>query len=279
MAKHLWGVSKPVSLKALRFPSNESGSDTAAPYAVIQYDNPELNGLPIWGPSGAGITLFRRIKFYQQTGYHAGFWYTDRSTTFADTSPGYWGFHPYPTTATNAGTSHNHEVATDFGGDYLDTRVGIGNRAPVVKNTWLIQALRITRNNASSKTFTFYTNLPSVANADVVEATVTSSSYGETPTPNPRLTIGDSPWYAGFQHERLSGDLAEQMIIAKSMSQSDVVTQGNSLRTLATADSIANIWWGKKTYSSIDDLTCDYGTGRAWVRNDSSNLITLVDAT
>ncbi|MDX2059940.1 MAG: hypothetical protein SFV24_19175 [Gemmatimonadales bacterium] len=275
------------SVSALRFPSNISGSDNTAPYAVIQFANPHTDGLPIWGPGGAGVTVFRRIKTYQQTGYYAQFWYSS-SGDFSENYPpplGYWGFHPYPTSQSNAGTVHEWEIAIDQGDYRASGRVAAapatvptGPAVTVVHGVWSTQALRVQRISANEKLLTFYLNLPSTADADIVEVRVNTTNYGETTVASPLLTIGDSPWYSFYQHERASCDIAQQMIVAKAMAEADIATQGSNLNQLNTADSAANIWWGKRFYSSVNDLTCDFGTGRAFVRNDSSNLLTVVEA-
>lgn len=262
---------------ALRFPSNISGSDQSAPFVAIKYANPHLNGFPFWGPSNQGVTLIRRIKYAQQTGYYADWWYTDDSS-FEDSksgSRGYYGFHPYPSTSTNAGTTHYHEIATDDGGDFYTSKAG--SPITVVKGQWYTQALKVVRTNANSKTFTLYTNLPSVADADVVEHTVTFSNYGEASPPqvNPQITLGDSPWYGTYQHERSSSQHASWLMIMKAMSQADIVTQSADFTQLLVQDAIDWIWWGKKGFQTVDDLTCDFGTGRSFVWADSSNKATL----
>lgn len=243
----------------------------------MKYTNPHTNGFPLWGPSGQGVTIIRRVKPVAQTGYYAQFWYTD-DNVFEDSKAGgkgYYGFHPYPDSGSNAGTTHRWEVATGDGGDFVNN--GSTAPIPVVNGEWRLQALKIVRNNANSKTFTFYTSLPSTDPNDIITFTITDVNYGENDPPqvNPQITIGDSPWYATYQHERASCYLGEHKIIMKAMSESDILTESANMNGLVTADAIANIWWGKKGFISVDDLTCDFGTGRAFVWADSGNKATL----
>lgn len=268
---------KPASsLQSLLFPSNSSGSNNTDPIVAIRYANPHTDGLPIWGPSGQGITVIRRYRPLQQTGYYAAFWYSDNDSfeSGIGSNRGYWGFHPYPTSQNNTGTVHEWEIAIDQG----DPRTLVsGGTKTVVKDVWYLQALRIVRNNASSKTLTFWIDLPSNLDSDKIAYTCATANYGEANPPNdqPQITIGDSPWYATYQHERASGYHGQIKIIAKGMSDSDVLLESANMQELVTADAQANIWWGKKGFASVDDLTCDYGTGRSFSWIDPANKATL----
>lgn len=273
-----WPAGDKPNLQSLLFPSNSSGSNNTDPIVAIKFANPHLNGLPIWGPSGQGVTVIRRYRPLQQTGYYAAFWYSDDSSFESGIggSRGYWGFHPYPTSQSNAGTVHEWEIAIDQGDER--TLVGGGTKT-VVKDVWYTQALRIVRNSANSKTLTFWIDLPSDASSNKIAFTCTTANYGEADPPNdqPQITIGDSPWYATYQHERASGYHGEIKIIAKALSDSDVLAEAADMSTLVTTDAQSNIWWGKKGFSSVDDLTCDYSTGRSFVWIDASNKATLGD--
>ena len=187
---------------ALQFPTNISGSDTGAPYAVIEFANPQNNGLPIWGPSNAGVTVIRRLKVQNQTGYYAQFWWSSSDTTFITTN-GYWGFHPYPQSGTNAGTTHYWEV-TSGGTD--QTTNGAGSPVSVSYGTTFVQACVVSRQNANQKTLRHYWNLPNVTTADWIERSETNTAFGESAPPNPKVTIGDSPWFSTQQHERAGND-------------------------------------------------------------------------
>jgi hypothetical protein len=253
------------------FPSNVSGGDQGAPYAVLQYANPDDNGLPPLGPSNAGITFIWRTKYRQQTGYHVNFWY-GRADGVIDppNSHLYFGAHPYPQSATNAGTTHYWEIAGEAA-DAINNQNG--SPVAVTKDAYFRQALRVT-NNGGAADLRFWIDLDNVSNATRIDHSLTSGYVANVPA-DLRITIGDSPWFASYQHERHGGSLAEFMIIAKSMTEADIITQGLNLQALNTSDSIANIWYGKKTWASVDSLTCDFGTGRGFTRVDASNLLSV----
>lgn len=263
---------------ALQFPTNVSGSDTTAPYVAIKFANPHLNGLPIWGAGGAGVTVVRKIRPTQQTGYYAQFWWSNDGSFLwnGGSSGSYWGMHPYPQSSSNAGTTHWWEIATSVGGDFTDTRSGVGLKKTVVQDTTYLQGMRVTRTDANNKTLVFYTSLPSVANADVIEYIETSASYGETNPPSPAVTIGDSPWYASFQHERFGGVLDAIKIFNAVLTEADMLSEADDFSALKTAAGSSAIWWGKNGFANIDDLTCSYGTGRSFVWADPANKATLV---
>lgn len=267
------------SSQALLLPSNVSGSDQGAPFVAIQFEDPQANGLPIWGPADAGVTYIWRYKPAQQTGYYALFWWSNNGSFLWDggSQDTYIGSHPYPQNQSNTGTTHYWEIAQD-GGDMTTTRSG--SPKAVVKDAWYTQALRVFVNGDGSKTAIFYTALPSTANADVIEVTM-SSGYGETDPPDPALTIGDSPWFGSFQHERASGALSHFEIFAAALSEVNMLAEANALTSgsgLATAPGIASIWWRKQGFDSVDDLADDSGSGRTFVWADPSNKGTLVSA-
>jgi len=262
---------------ALNFPSNISGSDTTAPFVALEFSNPQSDGLPIWGDANAGVTIVWKVKMTQQEGYYAMLWWSRGDGSFVGTD-GYWGFHPYPSTGNSSGTTHYWEVAID-GGDFLDyLGRGLGTATPktVVKGTTFTQGIRITRGGASSKTLRSYNALPSVANADIVEVTITTASYGETSPTTPKVTIGDSPWFAGYQHERFSGVLDSIKIFNNVLSEADMLDEAANFNAIQTVAGAASIWWGKNGFASLDDLTCSYGTGRTFAWADGANKGTLV---
>lgn len=268
-------------LSALRFPTNVGdGSDTAAPYAVIKFANPQSDGLPVWGPANAGVTIIRRVRPLAQDAYCAmGWWSQDNGTiTFDDTHP-YWGGHPYPDAPGDPPfhgvEDHIWEVAAQ-GQDKFDES-GSSDRAtgtPVVKDAWVTQALRVTYNGNSTKSVRLY---PDVSDMEDYAEYITTATYGESLAAiNFAYTIGDSPWFAEYQHERFGGDLSWIKIIAKSMSDADIESEAADKDSLVTTDAQNNNWWSKKGFSSVDDLTDDFGEGRAFVRDDDEDEITLV---
>lgn len=268
----------PVSaaVTGLDFPSNVTGADKSAPYVAIQFVNPHINGLPIWGPGNAGTTWIWKIKHRQQQGYYVTFWWVNNTGVFlwkSGSSDTYYGCHPYPQSANNSGATHWWELAgMDPGADNLNTRAGV--KKVVTYDVVRTQAFRATYNADTTKTGIFYTDLPSVANADVIER-VSPASFGEVNPPEPAVVFGDSPWYASFQHERLSGILGPVKIFAKSLSEGNMIAEAADMTQLVTPEGIANIWWGKKSFKSVDDLTCDYGTGRTFTWADPANKATI----
>jgi len=257
------------SLGALVFPSNVNGNENNLAYTVIRFDRPDQNGLPFWGPSGAGVTVIRRIKVIQQPGYYAQLWYTRGDGTFDGFT---WGAHPYPIGGGTSTTTHEWEIPSGQQ-DFVTTNGG--GALTVTKNQWYIQALRVTRSSSSSKQIRLYCDLPSVASSNIIDCNWTTELEGD-PTAA-QIIIGDSPWYASFQNERASCYHGQIKIIAKSLSEADILSEAANFNSMVTADGIANIWWGKKGFASVNDLTCDFGTGRSfsWANANKGTLGSL----
>jgi hypothetical protein len=264
---------------ALVFPQNLNGSDTTAPYSVIEFANPHSNGLPLWGASGGGVTVVRKIKVTSpsQTGYYAQFWWSQGDGAFNGTN-GYWGMHPYPATLpANSATTHIWEIAI-AAQDYIDS---VGSSPPnqanaisVAYGTTFKQIMIVTRADANNKTLTFYPDATNTASPNFVQITVIVNNYGETAPPSPKVTIGDSPWFALFQHEQFGGVLDAIKIITPALSLADATSEANDFSRMVTSAGQSGIWWGKNGFNSVNDLTCSYGTGRSFTRNDASNVIT-----
>jgi hypothetical protein len=262
---------------AFQFASNVEGADQAAPLIAFRYLNPHTNGLPFCGPSDQGVTYMWRYRPTQQEGYYVVMWWC-RNGTF-DPADAYVGGHPYPQTQNNQGTTHWWEVAGDQGGDFIDSAgnsVGTGSPTTVVYDTWYTQALRVIKNGNGTKTFRFYFRLPLMTAADYCERT-TSAGSPETAT-NPMVIFGDSPWFADFQHERLSGRLGQVKVTAKALVDADILSEYSDMNSLVSAEAQANVWWFKKGFLNIDDLTCDAGTGRAfaWANANKASLASLL---
>jgi hypothetical protein len=263
---------------ALLFPKNISGPDVTAPYAALEFANPQTNGLPLWGVSGGGVTVVRKLRVTSpsQQGYYAQFWWCRGDGLFSATD-GYWGMHPYPTTQTNLGTTHIWEIAIG-GGDYIDF---LGNQPGVQTNAIAVaygsvlkQVMIVTRAGVSSKTLTFYPDATNTASPNFIQRLEVTANYGETNPASPKVIIGDSPWFAGFQHERFGGTLDAIKIITPALSLADAISEVNDFSRMVTSGGQTGIWWGKNGFNSVDDLTCSYGTGRTFTRVDTSNLIT-----
>ena len=259
---------------ALDFPSNVTGDDQLAPLVALQFDDPHLDGLPFAGPADAGVTYVWRVNQRAQTGYYVTLWWSEGDGGFTPSAQ-YVGGHPYPKVANNTGTTHRWEIAAPSGGDYFDTRAGPGTSKDVVYDVWRIQALRVVKNGNASKTYTFYTDLPSLDPLDVLEWTSgTGGDVAEEVPPSPKLTLGDSPWYAGYQHERLSGLFGELIIDAAARSEAEIVTQAADLQHL-TPEFAADVWYFKPGWRSVDDVTCEGGTGRSFYWADAGSTATL----
>lgn len=263
----------PPSLFALLFPSNVSGTSTTSAYGVIEFANPHTNGFPTLGPGNSGWTVIRRVKPLQQTGYYAQFWWSRADGQFQGTDF-YAGFHPFPQNALPSGTTHYWEIATE-GGDALGYDDNANPRT-VTQNQWYLQAFKL-EYNAGAPRMWFYPALPNVSTSSVIRFTC-QNGYGSTTPPSPKITIGNSPWMAGYQEERASCHHGQIKIIMAALSEADILSESENMNTLVTGAAQSSIWWGKKGFTSIDDLTCDFGTGRSFVRNDASNILTLGEA-
>ncbi len=226
----------------------------------------------MWGPNGQGATYMWRVRPRQQTGYYVTMWWSNNGSFLWDGgSPNsYYGAHPYPTSSNSSGTAHWWELATDFGGDYTVTRAGA--RKTVVKDVWYSQALRVFRNSDGTKTLIFYINLPSTAPGDVIEATV-PAHFGERMPPLPAITFGDSPWYGGFQHERMSGVLRGLKIFSRALSEADILAEAAS-DGLATAQGVANVWY-LNINPTPTDISDKSGAGHHPIWADASSKPTL----
>jgi len=269
-------ASTVTKIYGLQFPSNTDSPTTGADsFIAIQFEDPQSNGLPIWGPSDQGTTWLWEYYPIQQTGYYVTFWWSENSDSFSwdtGTSNTYYGCHPYPP-GSSSGTSHYWEIAgTSGGGDFTTTEGG--SPLTVVKGQWYTQAFRVYPHG--TKTCTLYIDLPSTATSNIIENEALSD-WGETDPPNPAVTFGDSPWWSAYQHERMSGILGRVKIFNKTLSESDILAEAADMSQLVTTDGQNNIWWGKNNFSSVDDLTCNYGTGRAfsWASAGKATLVEI----
>lgn len=262
------------ALNALQFPSNVEGADQSEPLVALNFDDPQSNGWPFRGVGNAGWCWLIEVNTSAQEGYYVNIWWArnDGDIGFADDQP-YLGLHLYPDSGNNQGTDHSYEVAGE-GGDFRTTLAATEHAAE--HDVWLVQGLRWID---STKKARGYIKLPSVANADIIE-TIELTGYGNgLDTSGGKtygVTIGDSPWYSIYQHERMSAKLGRIKIFSADIGQSDLVLESQDMSQLVTVAGQAAIWYGKNNWDSVDDLTCDYGTGRAFAWVDSGNKATLV---
>jgi hypothetical protein len=278
---------KPDARYALSFPLNTSfppgdGTGNTGNPTMLIFANPHLDGMSMWGAGNtAGVTVIAQYRPRQQPGFYAPIlWYSDNDSFSAGSIP-YWGAGGlFPQNNSNTGTSHWWEGATDGNDwvDYLGNEFGAATKFPkvAVKDQWYTVGFRATRNNANSKDLTWYLDLPSVANADVINHTITTTGYGESPPPQPQLGIGDAPWYATFQHESLGGDLGKYKLFNGVLTPSNVVAESENMDAIVTSEGASKIWWFKRGFATVDDLICDAGTGRAPVWLDPTKKATLV---
>lgn len=250
----------------LRFPSN--GESPASSAVLIRFQEPQNNGLPIWGPSNAGVTVVWRVRYRKHTGYYVCWWYGPYSNFFWNGgSPGsYYGCHPYPVSGGGAGVYHHFEIGIE-GGDTTNTLAGSPQR--LVYDRWYTQGVRVTYNGDNTKTVEYYLDLPNVDDANVISHTA-ATSYGTSYPSDASFYFGDSGW-TGPGNERMSGTLGPVKIIAKVLSETDMLAEAANPNDMVTADGESNIWWGKTTFDDVDDLTCDFGTGRAFSWQDTGN--------
>lgn len=246
-------VQGSMTTSGLDFPSNGDAPRNA--FVAFQFLNPQSSGLPIWGPSGQGATYIWKYRPRQQSGYYATLWWSHNGNF---DSSAFYGAHPYPAPpGGSTATQHNWEIAGMGGAwDWVETLSG--SPKSVVKNTWYTQALVVRRNADGTKTARFYINLPSLASSEIIEATA-PRAWGETMPSSPALTFGDSPWYAQYDHERLSGVLRGVKIFNKALSEADVIAEAGS-DSLVTTEGQANIWY-MNINPTPDDISDKSGRG------------------
>ena len=234
-------TTSAASSTGLVFPSNGDVPNENAESVRFRWTNPHSNGLPIYGPSGNGVTYIWRVKPAQQTGYYTTmFWSNDDGKgTLADTW--YWkngpngtvdtnyGAHPYPR-GFSTGTVHDWEIAAEES----DFTNGL-----VVKDVWYTQALVVWGAVGAVKHHEFYWDLPNVDAGHKVTRTSALSGYGDTSPPAPALTFGDAPWQPG--NECLSGILRGLQIYSVKLSKADILSEIAS--PLSTSAGAANIWY------------------------------------
>jgi hypothetical protein len=251
----------------LNFPSN--GDSPSGAFVAFQFTNPHLNGLPMWGANNGGVTYMWKYRPRQQAGYYVTFWWSNNGTFEWNSGKpdSYYGAHPYPRGGGTGTTIHDWEIGgLDYGSDFITTQTGASKQ--VVKERWYTQALRITVNGDGTKTARFYIDLPSTAPGDVIQV-VSPAYFGSSVPPAPALTFGDSPWFANYQHERLSGVLRGIKIFNRVLSESDTLAEAAS-DALVTSQGAANVWYMNinPTPSDISDKS-GRGHHPAWAQPSS----------
>ncbi len=245
------------------------GSAAVATTMRFKFDHPESNGLPIYGPSNAGVTYIWRAYPRQQPSYYtAFFWGNDDGrgdiTTFlwapGGAADSYYGAHPYPQSPPN-GNTHFWEISVEQN-DYVN---GV-----VVYDRWYTQALRVWSDANGSKHHEFYWDLPNTdANHRVTR--VSPADWGNTNPPAPALTWGDAPWNPG--NEVWNGILRGIQIYSTNLSLADI--QSEATTPLSTSAGASNIWYLNlnPTPSDISDKS-GKGHHPVWVGSERPGFFT-----
>lgn len=250
-------VESPIA--GLDFPGSAGVSSTMR----FKFVRPDLNGLPIYGPSNTGVTYIWRAYPRRQGGYYTTFfWGNDGTFTWNNGSAStYYGAHPYPWPDwPPGGRTHRWQIAADG----LDIMNG-----DVIYDRWYTQALRVWA-DSSGKHHEFYWDLPNTDPAHMVSY-VGHTSWNNTNPPLPALTWGDAPWAPG--QEVWSGILRGIQIYATRLSPSDIQTEiANPLSTSAGATSI----WYLNLNPTPSDISDKSGRGHnpVWVGTERPMLYT-----
>jgi hypothetical protein len=237
-------------ITGLDFPGSAAVSDTMR----FRFVRPDQNGLPIYGPSNAGVTYIWRAYPRRQGGYYTTFfWGNDGTFTWSNGGAStYYGAHPYPwPDDPPGGRTHQWQIAAD-GFDILN--------GAVVYDRWHTQALRVWA-DAAGKHHEFYWDLP---NTDATHRVsyVGHSSWNNVNPPAPALTWGDAPWAPG--QEVYSGVLRGIQIYAANLTLVDLLSEVAS--PLSTAAGASSVWYLNlnPTPSDISDQS-GRGHNPAWV--------------
>jgi hypothetical protein len=250
-------AAAPSTLTGLDFPGSAGVSTTMR----FKFARPDLNGLPIYGPSNAGVTYIWRAYPRRQRGYYTAFFWGNDDFPFtwhngdADT---YYGAHPYPWPDEPIGSTHKWEIAVDAG-DVLGSAV--------VYDRWYTQAFRVWA-DATGKHHEFYWDLPNTDPSHVVVWNSPPSKNNVNP-PSPALTWGDAPWAPGG--EVWCGILRGFQIYAAKLSLSDLQSEvGSPLSTAAGASSV----WYLNLNPTPGDISDKSGRGHhpVWVGNERPRL-------
>jgi hypothetical protein len=243
------------------------GSAAVATTMRFKFNNPQNNGLPIYGPGGNGVTYIWRVYPRQQSGYYtAFFWGNDDGQNNLNTflwknggADSYYGAHPYPQSPPN-GNTHNWEISIEQN-DFVNGRV--------VYNRWYTQAFRVW-SDASGKHHEFYWDLPNTDASHMVTRN-SPTSWGNTNPPAPALTWGDAPWAPG--NEVWNGVIRGIQIYSGLLSLSEILSEAAS--PLSTPSGSNKIWY-LNTNPTPSDIADKSGRGHnpVWVGSERPGLYT-----
>ncbi|MDO8572262.1 MAG: LamG-like jellyroll fold domain-containing protein, partial [bacterium] len=250
------------TVTGLDFPGSAGVANTMR----FKFNNPQLNGLPIYGPNGNGVTYIWQAYPRQQASYYtAFFWGNDDGqgtlSTFLWKGGGadsYYGAHPYPQNPPN-GNTHDWEISIEQQ-DFVN--------GAVQYNRWYTQALRVWTNPDGTKSHEFYWDLP---NTDAAHKVIRTSpaTWGNTNPPSPALTWGDAPWNPGS--EVWNGVLRGIQIYGSNLSLTDI--QNEIANPLSTGAGATNIWYLNQNPTPTD-ITDKSGKGHnpVWVGSERPTL-------
>lgn len=242
------------------------GSDAVSSTMRFKFSDPHLNGLPIYGPNGNGVTYIWRALPRRQAGYYTAFFWgnddgAEKLSTFIWNNGGadtYYGFHPYPDPPPD-GTNHKWEVSADA----RDFREHF-----VEYDRWHTQAAVVWKDANDEKHHEYYWDLPNTdASHRVIH--VSSSNRNNVNPPSPALTWGDAPWQPG--KEVWNGVLRGMQIYSTKLSLDEIQAEIND--PLSTTAGAANIWYLNinPTPSDISDKS-GKGNNPTWVGNRRPTL-------
>jgi hypothetical protein len=234
------------------------GSAAVATTMRFEFVNPQNNGLPIYGPGGAGVTYVWRAYPRQQASYYTAFFWGNSDGKFfwgpagQETADTYYGAHPYPNPAPN-GTNHNWEISV-HGDDIVN--------GGVAYNRWYTQVFQAW-SDANGKHHVFYWDWPNTDAAHIVTADVVSS-YGNTNPPRPALIWGDAPWSPG--NEVWNGILRGFQFYNARLTASEIAQE---IATPLSSAKAANIWY-LNLNPTPTDISDKSGKGHhpAWVGSE-----------
>jgi hypothetical protein len=256
---------------------SETGLDFPGSAAVpweqtvrFKFADPHLNGLPIYGPGGRGVTYIWRAYPRLQPGYYtAFFWANDDGqpnlNNFLWTPSGeadtYYGAHPYPRGGGDSTTPHDWEISI--------AQIDPTNGA-VEYDRWHVQALRVWEGEDGQKHHEFYWDLPYVDSSHRVTFTA-PADYGNVNPPAPALTWGDAPWRPG--NEVWYGILRGFQIYNDLLSLYEIQNEIDS--PLSTDKGASSIWYLNinPTPSDISDKSGN-GHNPVWVGDLRPELYT-----
>lgn len=249
MAKHVWGVSRPVqAITGLVFPSN---GDEDNDIGFV------LTGADLLDPFPA--TYIWRINHVQQAGFYTVFFWGPNGSF---TGAGYYGFPPYPDTP--GASTHKYEVSAN-GGDYV-------TGSPAVEyGVWKTQAAQVTE-SGGNVTMVLYYDLPDTSKK-ITPPTFNGYAAGFPPAGTPALIFGRAPWNPG--NECLSGSFRAIQAYNSALSEANIVAAA-ALNHDADVLALGLNPWYLNMNPTPSDITDKSGNGHnpAWSTANRPTLYT-----